>query len=193
MKTTMSAAAARRLMREYLGLVLFLIGMFAFRSAYADWYHIPSESMEPTLLVGDRVVVNKHAYAWRLPFTDLRLAERAAPQVGDVVTLASPVDGTRLIKRIVAVGGDRIAARDGVLYRNGSAVGPAGRVSFAPYLVPVGDVFVMGDNRDASFDSRFFGSVGAERVSGRAVMVAFSIDGWLPRSDRWAVSVAPVP
>lgn len=191
MTTTKSTAIARRLLREYLGLVLFLIGMFAFRSAYADWYHIPSESMEPTLLVGDRVVVNKHAYAWRLPFTDLRLAERAAPQVGEVVTLASPVDGTRLIKRVVAVGGDQIAARDGVLYRNGAAVGPAGRLWFPPYWVPVGEVFVMGDNRDASFDSRFFGSVAVERVSGRAVMVAFSIDGWLPRSERWAMDLAP--
>jgi signal peptidase I len=182
-----------RLLREYLGLLLFLLGMFAFRSAYADWYHIPSESMEPTIMVGDRVVVSKHAYAWRVPFTDVRLLERAAPAVGEVITFASPHDGMRLIKRIVAVAGDRIEARRGVLYLNDVAVGAAGRIEFGAFQVPHGHVFAMGDNRDHSFDSRFFGPVPIGRISGRASVVAFSFDGWLPRADRWGVPIAPGP
>lgn len=183
----------RHLLRENRGLLLFIFGMFLFRSAYADWRHVPSESMEPTIQVGDRVVIDKHAYAWRVPFTRIHLAERAAPAVGEVVTFDSPADETLLIKRIVAVAGDEIGARRGVLYRNGAVVGRAGQTEFGPVVVPAGHVFAMGDNRDNSFDSRFYGPVAVERITGRATLIAFSLDGLLPRADRWGVQIGPAP
>ena len=182
-----------RLLRDHRGLLLFIFGMFVFRSAYADWRDVPSASMEPTIRVGDRVVVDKHAYAWRVPFTRIHLAERAAPAVGEVVTFDSPVDETLLIKRIAAVAGDEIRARRGVLYRNGVAVGAAGRMEFGPYVVQAGHVFAMGDNRDNSFDSRVFGPVAVERITGRATLIAFSLDGLLPRGDRWGAAIGPAP
>lgn len=173
------------LLRDNAGFLLFLAGMFVFRSAVADWNHIPSGSMLPTLQIGDRVLVDKRAYAWRLPFTDVHLVERATPRVGDVITFASPVDGTRLIKRVVAVGGSQIGARRGLLYVDGAPVGVAGRIEFGPVSVPPDHVFVMGDNRDESFDSRFWGPVPVGSVYGRAEKVVFSLDGLAFRGDRF--------
>jgi signal peptidase I len=178
-----------QLVRANAGFLLFLLGMFVFRSAVADWNDIPSGSMEPTLQVGDRVLVDQHAYAWRLPFTRVHLAERTSPRAGDVITFASPVDGARLIKRVVAVGGDTVAARHGVLYVNRQPAGIAGRIEFGPIEVPAGHVFVMGDNHDNSFDSRFWGPLAEDRIYGRALKVVASFDGLVPRGDRFWVDL----
>ena len=178
-----------QLLRANAGFLLFLLSMFVFRSAIADWNHIPSGSMEPTLRVGDRVLVDQHAYAWRVPFTRVHLAERAVPQAGDIITFASPVDGERLIKRVVAVAGDSVAARRGVLYVNRMPAGMAGHIEFGPVEVPAGHVFVMGDNRDNSFDSRFWGPLAVDRVYGRALKVVASFNGVAPRTDRFWVDI----
>lgn len=100
------------------GFLLFLLGLGLFRTAVADWNPIPSGSMRPTLLEGDVVVVNRLAYDLKLPLSNVVLLPLAAPQRGDVVTFDSPVDGVRLIKRIVGVPGDRVALRDGKLWVN---------------------------------------------------------------------------
>ena len=177
--------AVLRFKRANAGVGLFLLGMLLFRSAVADWYQIPSGSMEPTLAVGDRVVVDKRAFSVRLPFTDIHLLDYAAPRAGDIITFTSPVDGERLIKRVVAVAGDSIEAQDGILFVNGVAqAGHAGKISFRAGTVPSGHVFVMGDHRDNSFDSRFWGPLALSRVQGKALRVAFSFDGLTPRSDR---------
>lgn len=93
--------------------------VFGFRSTFADWNDVPSASMEPTLQVGDRVFVNKLAYDLKVPFTKWRLASWGEPQRGDIVIWFRPDDGTRMVKRIMAVPGDRIAVRDNIVTING--------------------------------------------------------------------------
>jgi signal peptidase I len=111
----------RAWLKDNRGFVLFLIGFAFFRTAVADWNPIPSGSMRPTLLEGDVVLVNRLAYDFKLPLTDVSLARLADPQRGDVVTFSSPRDGTRLIKRIVAGPGDVVEMHGEVLRINGEA------------------------------------------------------------------------
>ncbi|MEL6870744.1 MAG: signal peptidase I, partial [Pseudomonadota bacterium] len=109
-----------RLMRSELGqLALLMMLIFAARSSLADHYHVPSGSMEYTLMSGDRVVVDKTAYGLRIPFTKIDVIATGTPQSGDVAVFDSPETGILLIKRIVAVGGDRVALIDGQLWLNG--------------------------------------------------------------------------
>ena len=103
------------------GFIALLLCFGIFRTAVADWNPIPSGSMRPTLLEGDVVFVNRLAYDLKLPLTDVVLARLGDPARGDVVTFSSPVDGTRLIKRIAALPGDTVEMRDAVLYLNGEA------------------------------------------------------------------------
>jgi signal peptidase I len=204
-----------------LGLVL-----GSFRSAVADWNDVPSRSMEPTILPGDRIFVNKLAYDLKIPFTMWRVAQWGDPQRGDIVVLWSPYDGKRLVKRVVAVPGDRIEAHEQRLSINGrpAAYAPlsdearaqgdlsgveAGVMavetvdgkshpvmadslqgvgaSFGPVTVPEGQYFLMGDHRDDSFDSRFWGFADRSRIVGRAAAVALSFDfeGLRPRWRRF--------
>lgn len=116
-----------RQLREYRGLALFLGLMFMFRSACADWVEVPSGSMNPTILEGDRVLVDKHAFGWRVPFTRLHLSRGEDPARGDIVVFDSPADGRSLIKRVAAVPGDRIALADDHLIVNGEAAAYAPR------------------------------------------------------------------
>lgn len=104
---------------ENKALLLFLVLMFAFRSAIADWNHIPSGSMQPTILIGDRILVNKTAYDIRLPFVGFPLVKMADPLRGDIVVFESAVSGNRLVKRVVGVPNDVVAMKDNVLYING--------------------------------------------------------------------------
>lgn len=99
--------------------LLLLLSFGLFRTAVADWNPIPSGSMRPTILEGDVVLVNRLAYNLKLPLTDVVLARTGEPQRGDVVTFSSPLDGTRLIKRVVALPGDTVAMHHSVLVVNG--------------------------------------------------------------------------
>jgi len=112
----------RRTLRDNRGFILFLLSFVLFRTAVADWNPIPSGSMRPTLLEGDVVLVNRLAYDLKLPMTDVVLLPLGEPQRGDVVTLSSPAGGTRLIKRIVGLPGDRVEMRDDQLILNGEPV-----------------------------------------------------------------------
>jgi signal peptidase I len=103
------------------GFVVFLLCFGVFRTAIADWNPIPSGSMRPTLLEGDVVFVNRLAYNLKVPLTDIVVAPLGEPRRGDIVTFSSPRDGTRLIKRIVGVPGDRIEMHDDRLTVNGLA------------------------------------------------------------------------
>jgi len=96
--------------------------MLFFRSAIADWYHVPSGSMQPTILIGDRVYVNKLAYDVKIPFTEINLNRRSEPQRGDVIVFDSKASKNRLIKRVIGVPGDVIELRNNRLYINKVAV-----------------------------------------------------------------------
>jgi signal peptidase I len=101
--------------------MLMLLVVSSLRSALADWNDVPTGSMKPTIEEGDRVVVNKLAYDLKIPFTTIEVAKWGDPQRGDIVVLFSPVDGVRLVKRVIAVPGDRIEMRENQLYVNGQA------------------------------------------------------------------------
>jgi len=192
------------------------------RSAVADWNDVPSGSMTPTILVGDRIFVNKLAYDLKVPFTTLHLATWADPHRGDIVVFRSPHDGIRLVKRVIGVPGDQIELRNDHLLINGQPASYASlhaeseptfvvdetvsgrthpvmidpqipaRRSFGPIQVPPGQYFVMGDNRDNSFDSRYFGFVPRDSIYGRATLVAMSFDHaryFMPRLDRFGLSL----
>jgi signal peptidase I len=111
----------KRWIKQNRGFLIFLLCFGFFRSAMADWNPIPSGSMRPTLLEGDVVLVNRLAYDFKIPLTDIAVVKLGRPQRGDVITFTSPVDGVRLIKRLVGVPGDIVEMRDEVLFVNGSA------------------------------------------------------------------------
>ncbi|MBC7918547.1 MAG: signal peptidase I [Rhodoferax sp.] len=111
----------RRILRENRGFVAFLLLFGLFRTAVADWNPIPSGSMHPNLLEGDVVFVNRLAYDLKVPLTDIIVLKLGDPQRGDIVTFSSPKDGTRMIKRLMAVPGDHVEMRNKLLYINGVA------------------------------------------------------------------------
>jgi len=177
-----------------------LLIALAVRSSVVQAFWVPSGSMLPTIQIGDHIFVNKLAYTLRLPLIETAVAQVGEPQRGDVVVFVSPVDHqTDLIKRIVAVAGDKVEIKSKHLYVNGepvpdshayftdsyvSANGP--RDNLGPLVVPEGKVFVMGDNRDRSYDSRFWGFANVADIKGKATFVYWSWDKsqhW-PRLDR---------
>ncbi len=110
---------ARKLVSDNKGFLLFLFCMLMVRSALADWYLVPSSSMYPTLVEGDRVICDRLAYDIKVPFTDVIVKRLADPRRGDVVTFSSPKDGTRLVKRLIAVPGDVVEMKEERLVING--------------------------------------------------------------------------
>ncbi len=166
-----------------------LLLLMGFRSAFANHYVVPSGSMQPTLMPGDRVLVDMRAYGLRLPFTHARLIGDGVPARGEIAVFQSPADGERLIKRVVAVGGDRVEVRNGHLAINGRAVAALGKDSErlgdrvyrldlsrgggpdAIGVVPQGQVLVMGDARGNSFDGRMFGLLPVDTFYARAIGV----------------------
>lgn len=111
--------SAREWWREYRGTALFLFCMLMFRSAWADWVSVPTGSMNPTIIEGDRVLVDKHVFGVRIPWTLVRLTDGRDPRRGEIVVFDSPVDGTSLVKRVVGVPGDTIALDESGLVING--------------------------------------------------------------------------
>ncbi len=111
----------KKLFQELRIFLAMLLVVSSMRSALADWNDVPTGSMKPTIEVGDRVVVNKLAYDLKVPFTTIELMKWSDPKRGDIVVLFSPVDGTRLVKRVVAIPGDRVAMYNNQLYVNEKA------------------------------------------------------------------------
>lgn len=180
-------ALNRNFWRWLSSFVCIVVALAAIRSAVADWSAVPTTSMTPTILAGDRIYVNKVAYDLKLPFTARRLFTWAEPRRGDVVIFSSPADGKLLVKRVVAVPGDVIEMRTNQLYVNH----PSSEATHST-AVPAGKYFVMGDNRAHSFDSRYFGLVDRGGIVGKAVGVVISLDPAhysLPRWGRFAAGL----
>jgi signal peptidase I len=208
-----------------IGMVMVVLVVLSVRSAIADWNDVPTGSMKPTILIGDRIFVNKLAYDLKVPFTGWRLALRGNPERGHIVTCWSPENGSRLVKRVVGVPGDTLAMENGKLLLNGQALDyqpsdregmeallgedAAGKLfytenlvgvrhtvayqpdkravrDFGPVVIPADQYFMMGDNRDNSADSRYFGFVDREAIIGQATGVAISLDyeNWF--KPRWS-------
>ncbi len=187
-----SASPWRRGWRgEALRIAFALLLLMGFRSAFANHYVVPSGSMQPTLMPGDRVLVDMRAYGLRLPFTHARLLGAGLPRRGEVAVFESPVDGERLIKRVVAIGGDDVEVRDGRLHVNGRQLAVPGAAEAMELLdghlygldlaqgggpdargrVPAGEVLVLGDARGNSHDGRMFGLLPADAFYARAFAV----------------------
>jgi signal peptidase I len=154
-------------------------------------FRIPSGSMEDTLLIGDFLFVNKVLYGPEIPFTKFRLPALRRPEAGDIIVFKPPHVDKDFIKRCVAVAGDTIHYADNVLYVNGRRVeepykhikdnpgGPPGYHRDYRGVVPPGHIFMMGDNRNNSADSRFWGPLPLNRIKGKALTIYMSVD--LPR------------
>lgn len=200
-------------------LFIALIIATSFKSAIADWYIIPTGSMKPTIVEGDRVFVNKLAYDLKVPYTTWHLAEWDAPQRGEIVVFPSPADGTRLIKRIIGIPGDTVEMKNDQLILNGKKmkyeqindtpnnmqptsydftedlIGTQHPVRFLPYrramrsfgpiVIPKEKYFMMGDNRDNSADSRYFGFVDRSLILGQANYIVISLDINNHYQPRW--------
>jgi signal peptidase I len=226
--SAMTLEKLRRWWRDYRSTVLFLCLMLGFRSAWADWVTVPTGSMNPTILEGDRVLIDKHVFGLRIPFTRVHLTAGESPARGDIVVFDSPVDGTSLVKRVIGVPGDVVSVEGDRLTVNGHTAhysardiesvrgllaataaehpqllregglgkphdvmilpGRLARRSFETLVVPDRMYFMMGDNRDNSADSRYFGFVPRSDIIGRAtrVIVSFNPDRhYAPRSGRF--------
>lgn len=116
---TIARRTPREWWREYRGTLAFLVLMLMFRSAWADWVSVPTGSMNPTIIEGDRVLVDKHVFGVRIPWTLVRLTDGRDPRRGEIVVFDSPVDGISLVKRVVGVPGDTVALGDEGLVING--------------------------------------------------------------------------
>lgn len=180
--------------REY-GEALFiaLILALVIRAFVVQAFSIPSGSMIPTLLIGDYLLVNKFSYGLRNPFSNEVLIPTWKPQRGDVVVFIFPQDPTKdYIKRIIGLPGDRVQIISKKVYINGdlyktpqarftdNVLIPASqstRDNFGPVVVPKDSYFFMGDNRDQSYDSRFWGFVPMNALRGKAFIIYFSWEG----------------
>jgi len=179
--------------RENIEAVVIAVVLALFIRAFVvQAFKIPSGSMEPTLLIGDHILVSKFIYGFSLPFVDKKLLQFTKPARGDVIVFVYPVEpGKDFIKRVIAVEGDTVLIRDKKIYINGTLYtdehgyysdpkifhpGDIGsnRDNYGPAVVPRNCVFVMGDNRDKSYDSRFWGFVDVNKVKGKAFLIYWS-------------------
>jgi signal peptidase I len=182
----------RSIWREYAEALIIAAVFLLFTNTFVvQTFYIPSGSMEDTLLVGDHLFVNRFVYGPAAFDLGRTLLPLRPVHRGDIVVFRSPQDPTKdLVKRAVGVGGDKIQLIDQKLYVNDQAVSDASyalhkdpngfnpqRDTFGPYIVPPGNYFCMGDNRDNSYDSRFWGSLPAHLLKGRALFVYWSYGG----------------
>lgn len=186
----------KSLLWEYVeAIITALILALLIRTFVVQAFKIPSGSMIPTLLIGDHILVNKFLYGTQIPFTDKKIMIFREPEKGDVIVFKYPENPKKdFIKRVIATEGDTIEEKNKVVYVNGAPVtetyayhydptihsGSDPRDTFGQIRVPKDKIFVMGDNRDHSYDSRFWGFVDEKEVKGKAFIIYWS---WDP--DKW--------
>jgi signal peptidase I len=196
----------KSLFREYAeAIIIAVLLALVIRQFAVQAFTIPSGSMMDTLLIGDYILVNKFLLGPEIPFTDKHLPGLRSPEHGDVIVFKYPNDETRdFIKRIVAVGGDTVQVKDNRVWRNGTLIeepyvkpgsfraDPPTHCGYLygcePLVVPPNSYFVMGDNRDNSQDSRYWGFLPRDYVKGRALVIYWSYDaesGNILSGTRW--------
>jgi len=180
-------------LRENIEAILVAIVLALFiRTFVIQAFKIPSGSMKETLKIGDHILVNKFIYGVKVPFSQTTIVPIKNPKHGDIVVFIFPEDpGKDFIKRVIGVAGDVVEVRDKQVYMNSkllnhdfgihtdSYIFPPNvqpRDNFGPVVVPPHSLFVMGDNRDQSYDSRFWGFVDLKAVKGKALMIYWSWD-----------------
>jgi signal peptidase I len=182
-------------LREYgeAAVIAILLALFI-RTFVVQAFKIPSGSMKPTLQIGDHILVNKFLYGVKLPFIRSTLIPISQPKRGDVIVFVYPVDESKdFIKRVIGLPGEIIEITDNNVYINGDLYAdehgyyahgkgggsnPSGRNHFGPITVPDGHYFVMGDNREHSYDSRFWGCVLSDSIKGKAFIIYWSWPHW---------------
>jgi len=181
--------------REYAeaAVIAIILALFI-RTFVVQAFKIPSGSMEPTLLVGDHILVNKFLYGIKIPFINKTLIPVSEPEHDDVIVFIYPVDRSKdFIKRVIGLPGDEIKIVNNTIYVNGKPykdehgyysdagrgyVSKGEKNQFGPIMVPENHLFVMGDNRNHSYDSRFWGFVPMEDVKGKAFIIYWSWPNW---------------
>jgi len=186
--------------------ILFILLMSVFRSAVADWYTVPTGSMQPTIKEGDRIIVNKMAYDLNFPFSQISLLSTGEPKRGEIVVFESKAADNRLIKRMIGLPGDVIEMKNEAIFINDKELsyqitkqnaqqlfateqvdtithtirieknGSDQLSNFGPITVPKGHYLVLGDNRRNSSDSRVYGFVPRHELKGKATKIAFSLN-----------------
>lgn len=193
------------LWKDNKSLLLFLVLMMVFRSAVADWNDVPTGSMKPTIIEGDRLLINKMAYDLRLPFTTVSLVHLDDPERGEIIIFESAVSAKRLVKRVIGLPGDQVALINNRVQLNGALLdhqvlesagthtdysetlegksysvrinnAKSRAANFDAVTVPEGHYLVLGDNRDNSADSRYIGFVPRAEIIGRSNRLALSLD-----------------
>lgn len=217
------------LIRKNKGFIFFIIFLFVFRGAIADWHPVPTGSMKPTILEGDVVWENKLAYDLQIPFTDISLMRTGEPKRGDIIVFTSAAADKRLIKRLMGLPGDTVEVRNNQLYINDEAaqytnlrdekLEPQRDIdkekgvyaleslsdltphviqvkpteynplkNFEKITIPEDNYFFMGDNRDNSADSRYYGFIPRSEIRGHATRILLSLntkDSYKPRFERF--------
>ncbi len=186
-----SSKSKKSTLREYAEAfaIAILLALFI-RTFVVQAFKIPSGSMLPTLQIGDHLLVSKFIYGIKVPFSGKTLLSFKSPQRGDVVVFKYPKDRSiDYIKRIIGISGDTLAIQNKQVYINNepiedphahftskSIITGNPRDNFSPVTIPAGKVFVMGDNRDNSHDSRFWGYVDQQDILGKAFIIYWSWD-----------------
>ncbi len=200
--TSKNDLGRKSVFREYAeAIVIALILALFIRTFVVQAFKIPSGSMKPSLLIGDHLLVSKFAYGIRNPFSGEVWVNLGEPRRHDVVVFRFPLDPSQnYIKRVIALPGETVAIRDKTVYVDGvplddpwamfldPKIYPAAqqpRDNLEPLTVGPGEMFVLGDNRDNSLDSRFWGTVETRALKGRAFVLYWSWD-WEESRVRWS-------
>ncbi|BBO86894.1 signal peptidase I [Desulfosarcina ovata subsp. ovata] len=196
MKKNADADAAPKkkgVLRENIEAIVVAVILALFiRTFVVQAFKIPSGSMKDTLLIGDHILVNKFIYGVKMPFVKKTLIPIKDPKQGDIIVFEFPEDPSKdFIKRVIGTPGDIVEIRNKKLFVNGTRVANGHGVfkdlkiypsqmqprdNLGPITVPEGKLFVMGDNRDFSYDSRFWGFVDFAAVKGKAFIIYWSWD-----------------